>query len=418
LYAFIRRVVLVLAVVIPALVMGARRPAVVKRQQMNLLLILVDTLRADHLGCYGYRRPTSPHIDRLASESVVFERAYSHSPWTMPSVGSLFTSLEPKDHGIATWKQPLDERLLTLAEHLRAHGYRTEGYVSHGVLAPLYNFDQGFDVYDSSVVDGRMPRKVSTAREVTDLALSALDRMPSSPFFLWLHYFDPHNEYMPHEGFAFGDGALDRYDGEIAYTDQQIGRLLEAFRRRGLLERTIVVLMADHGEGFLEHGHIYHSTTLYDELLHIPLILHVPGALPQRASFVAAGIDVAPTLVSLLGLPIPQSFRGRPLRLVDGRFQDPGDVPVVAESRWDVDLRAIRTGRWKLIVDRAGGARKLFDLDTDPRERRNLRKRHPEMVQRLEMALDAHYASSSTTAPERALPPEVEERLKSLGYVN
>jgi arylsulfatase A-like enzyme len=176
--------------------------------------------------------------------------------------------------------------------------------------------------------------------------------------------------------------------------------------------------MADHGEGFLEHGHIYHSTTLYDELLHIPLILHVPGALPQRASFVAAGIDVAPTLVSLLGLPIPQSFRGRPLRLVDGRFQDPGDVPVVAESRWDVDLRAIRTGRWKLIVDRAGGARKLFDLDTDPGERRNLRKRHPEMVQRLEMALDAHYASSSTTAPERALPPEVEERLKSLGYVN
>ncbi len=413
----IRRIVAGLAFVIPAVAVCGRPSASVEHPQLNVLLILVDTLRADHLGCYGYRRPTSPHIDRLAAESVVFERAYSHSPWTMPSVGSLFTSLEPKDHGIATWKQPLDERLFTLAEHLKAHGYRTEAYVSHGVLAPLYNFDQGFDVYDSSVVHGRMPRKVSTAREVTDLALSSLDRLSASPFFLWVHYFDPHNEYMPHEGFAFGDGPLDRYDGEIAYTDQQIGRLIEALRSRGLLQRTIVVLLADHGEAFMEHGHIHHSTSLYDELLHIPLILRVPGAVPQRASFVVAGIDVAPTLVSLLGQPVPEPFRGRPLRLLNGRFKDPGDVPVVAESRWDVDLRAIRTGRWKLIVDRAAGARKLFDIESDPGELRNLRKLHPEQAQRLELALDAHYASSAT-APERSLPPEVEERLKSLGYVH
>ena len=175
----------------------------------NVVLIVIDTLRADHLGAYGHARATSPRIDAFARESAVFERAYSHSPWTMPSVASMFTSLEPKDHGIADWKQPLDRGLLTLAEVLQARGFRTEGYVSHGVLSRLYQFDQGFDVYDASVVEGRLPREITTAREVTDLALQALERPLPEPFFLWVHYFDPHDAYLKHDGHDFGERPID-----------------------------------------------------------------------------------------------------------------------------------------------------------------------------------------------------------------
>ncbi len=385
--------------------------------RLNLLIVLVDTLRADHLGFHGYERATSPNLDRLARESVQFERAFSHSPWTMPSVASFFTSLEPKDHGIADWKQPLDLKLLTLAEHLKANGYRTEGYVSHGVLAPVYQFDQGFDVYDASVVQGRMPREISTAREITDKAVAALARLGPAPWLMWVHYFDPHDAYLAHQGFDYGPRPMDRYDSEIAYTDQQIGRLLDDVRRRGLLDRTVVVFLADHGEGFGEHGSLYHSTTLYDELLHVPLLLRIPGVAPSRVASTVAVMDVAPTVVSLLGLPIPETFRGQPLRLAGGRFAPEQDHVVVAETYRDVDLRAIRSGPWKLIMDRASGGRKLFDMASDPGERRNLRKQHPELVERLSTRLEAHYAEGSASASRREIPAELQERLRSLGYV-
>lgn len=395
-----------------------RRPSDGDLRGKNVLLVIVDTLRADHLGCYGYARRTSPRIDGLAAQSVVFEKAYSHSPWTMPSVASLFTSLEPKDHGIEDWKQPLDEKLLTLAEALRSHGYRTEGYVSHGVLSRLYQFDQGFDVYDSSVVAGKLPREISTAREVTDLALGALGKMPAGrPWLLWVHYFDPHDAYLPHPGFEFGGEPMDVYDGEIAYTDSHIGRLLDGLRGHGLLEPTIVLLLADHGEGFGEHGVLYHSSTLYDELLHVPAILRVPGVPPQRVSSVVAAMDLAPTLLTLLGLPIPEAFRGRPLHLAKGRFRAVDDRVVVGETHRFADLRSIRAGRFKLIVDRETGGRKLFDVIDDPGERRNQRKQHPEVVERLKAALEAHYASGSFSAPRKELPEDLEQGLRSLGYI-
>jgi arylsulfatase A-like enzyme len=383
----------------------------------NLLFVVVDTLRADHLGVYGHPRPTSPQLDRFAREAAVFEQAHSHSPWTMPSVASMFTSLEPKDHGIANWKQPLDTRLLTLAEHLKAHGYRTEGYVSHGVLSRLYQFDQGFDVYDSSVVDGRLPRDVTTAREVTELAIAALRRPLREPFFLWVHYFDPHDAYLAHAGLDFGTQPVDRYDSEIAWTDRQLGRLLDALRESGRLERTIVVVLADHGEGFGAHRQLYHTSTLFQELLHVPLIVRVPGFPPQRVPDVVAESDVAPTLLALLGLPVPPEFRGRALKFERGRFRTGGERMVVAETQRFADLRSLRAGRFKLIQDRATGRQRLFDLQADPDEQANLAKQRPDLVERLQAALDAHYASGSTRAPEKELPEDLERDLRSLGYI-
>ncbi len=396
-----------------------RAPEARPRAELNLVLVVVDTLRADHLGCYGYGRATSPNLDRLATESALFERAQSHSSWTMPSVATMFTSLEPRDHGIVDWKQPLDLRLLTLAEHLQGRGWRTEGYVSHGVLSRLYQFDQGFDVYDSSVVEGRLPRDITTAREVTDLALQALPRLAAGPqrFFLWVHYFDPHDAYLAHAEHPFGPAPVDRYDSEIAWTDRQIGRLLDGLRQAGLDQRTLVAFVADHGEGFGAHRHLYHTVTLFDELLHVPLLLRVPGLPAQRVAEPVPLVDLAPTLLELLGQPRPAEFKGRPVPLRDGRFRPDPERSIVSETRRFADLRALRVGRYKLIADVARGGRKLFDLEADPGEQRNLRKQRPELAQRLEAELLAYYAVGTHQAPGRELPPDVEEKLRSLGYV-
>lgn len=383
----------------------------------NVVLIVIDTLRADHLGAYGHARATSPRIDAFARESAVFERAYSHSPWTMPSVASMFTSLEPKDHGIADWKQPLDRGLLTLAEVLKARGFRTEGYVSHGVLSRLYQFDQGFDVYDASVVEGRLPREITTAREVTDLALQALERPLPEPFFLWVHYFDPHDAYLKHDGHDFGERPIDRYDSEIAYTDVHVGRLLDALARRGLADSTVVALLADHGEGFGAHRHLQHTVTLFEELIRIPFVLRVPGVPGQRVRDVVRAVDLAPTLLSLLGLPAPPEFKGQPVELRGSRFRAEPARAVVAETQRFADLRALRVGRFKLIQDRAAGRARLFDLEQDPDEQRNLAKQRPDVVERLQALLDAHYAGGTWSAPRRDLPPDLERDLRSLGYI-
>jgi arylsulfatase A-like enzyme len=396
---------------------GAVGPAAPPPPARNVVLIVVDTLRADHLGCYGYERPTSPRIDAWARRSAVFEQAYSHSSWTMPSVASMFTSLEPKDHGIADWKQPLDERLLTLAEVLRGRGFRTEGYVSHGVLSRLYQFDQGFDVYDSSVIAGRLPRDITTAREVTDLALGALERPLPEPFFLWVHYFDPHDAYLKHDGFDFGPAPIDRYDGEIAYTDGHVGRLLEALERRGLDDRTVVALLSDHGEGFGAHRHLQHTVTLFEELIRIAFVLRAPGVAPQRVRDVVRAIDLAPTLLTLLGQPVPAEFKGLPIALREGRFSALPPRVVVAETQRFTDLRALRAGRFKLIQNRARGGARLFNLDEDPGEQRNLAKQRPDVVERLQSLLDAHYAGGAWSAPRRDLPPDLERDLRSLGYI-
>ena len=267
----------------------------------NALLIVIDTLRADHLGCYGYPRNTSPAIDALAREGTRFARAYSAAPWTMPSVASIFTGLYPSAHGATSVQMPLPDSVTTLAEVVKAHGFATSGVVSHNLVSKeTLNFGQGFDVYFEDEAKGHA--HVSTPG-VTKQAIERLQYHASQdePFLLFVHYFDPHFDYQNHAGIDFAAprrGRLtgrepyarlkklfprlrkeevefirDLYDEEIRLIDGGVGRLLSELSMLGLDDTTVVVLTADHGEEFGEHGSIGHTRSLYEELVHVPLII-------------------------------------------------------------------------------------------------------------------------------------------------
>jgi len=234
---------------------------------------------------------------------------------------------------------------------------------------------------------------------------------------VWAHYFDPHDLYDAHEGFDFGSEDVDRYDSEIAFTDHHVGRLLDGLRARGLEERTIVVFVADHGEEFRDHGQLRHSKTLYEEVLRVPLVVRVPGFAPARVAPPVRTLDVAPTLTALVGLPVPAAFTGHAWRAQRGAFLTPPPRTLVAETRRLADKRGIREGAWKLILDRASGRVELFDLASDPEERKNRVRRHPEIATALQKKLEDYYKTPGRTVAEHALTPEMEETLKSLGYL-
>ena len=383
----------------------------------NVVFIVVDTTRADHLGSYGYRRDTTPHIDRLARESAVFEQAYSHSPWTMPSVASMFTSLTPRDHGIVKWEQPLPVSHLTLAEHLQARGFHTAAFVSHLIFQPRYNYNQGFDDFDHSVLKKGDPVKISSSKEISDLAIDWLDRA-REPFFIWLHYFDAHAWYMSHESFEFGKRPIDKYDSEVRYTDEHIGRVLQALEERGLRDDTIIVFVADHGEEFHDHGGTRHSKTLFDELVRVPLVFHVPGFEAQRIPTVVSESDLAPTLCELLGVPVPEQFRGEPFAFDGSSFRVEGHRMVFMETLRKADKRGVRYDRWKLIHDREKQEYELFDLGADPEEKRNVVLKYAEVAERLKKSVEDHYRGERSLAEELQMSDRLRKQLEALGYLH
>ena len=447
----------------------------------NLLLIVIDTLRADHLGAYGYPRQTSPTIDRLASAGVVFENALSQAPWTAPSLASLFTGLYPSAHGLDTspmWRRGgrssdanhlpfsvqkvLEPVYLTLAEHLRSGGYRTAGFVSNVYSNSIFGFAQGFDHFDDQHRDysrtvGRTKRR---AGDTNVAVFQWLDAVPAEPFFLLVHYNDPHWPYHPLEpyGQEWGAGESDRltaaettalvqqggepihglsatdlahiealYDGEIAYLDAQIGKLLERVDSRVSERPLFVVLTADHGEEFLDHGSASHGHTLFQEQLHVPLIIHSPTRFaPRRVSAPVRLIDVAPTLVDLVGLDALPDIQGESLRaLLEGQGTS-GPASALSEATYGRPLQALRTaGNLKLIHEAATGVSELFDLNTDPKEQYDLAESRPAVTARLRSELEAltresrrrRAGVSSANAASVVLDSETTERLRALGYV-
>ncbi|MFN0008802.1 MAG: sulfatase, partial [Planctomycetota bacterium] len=283
----------------------------------NVLFVSIDTLRADHLGCYGWPRPTSPNLDALASKSVVFESAQSSSSWTLPSLASLMTSMQASAHSCDQIASRLDPSYTTMAEILRDSGYDTAFVASHVFLSAGYGLQQGFTHVDTRILQDE---SAITSPAVTDWGLAWLHDKAAAddgvPWFLWLHYFDPHAPYLVHEGISerFGtETDLDRYDGEIAFTDQHLGRLLEAFERLGLAENTILVVVADHGEEFGEHGVQGHGYDLHEEVVRGPLIVRAPGIAPRRVSEVVPTVDVMPTLLELCGARGRNEVEGRSL---------------------------------------------------------------------------------------------------------
>jgi arylsulfatase A-like enzyme/Tfp pilus assembly protein PilF len=402
----------------------------------GLLLITLDTTRADHLGCYGDREAATPRLDRLAAEGAVAENAIATVPLTLPSHASILTSLYPPRHGVRdNGDFRLPERETTLAEFLKARGYRTAAVVASAVLSATQGLDQGFDIYDEprakagwAAVGGAgvlyEPRVERSATEVTDAALAAIDRIGRGPFFLWVHYFDPHVEYVPPSPWRERFAARP-YDGEIAYMDAEIGRLLDALDRRGRLSRAVVAVIGDHGEGLGGHGERTHGLLLYRETLRVPLIVRYPGSVRSGARLGGAvsGVDLAPTLLDLMGLPGMPGVQGKSFAaaLRGGPEGDRG--PVYSES-----LYGERSYGWAALYALTGRDRKfveapepeIYDLAADPAESRNLAGADPAELDAWRNRLAAIRSSmgASDTTAAREATAEERARLGSLGYVS
>src|SRR5579871_50211 len=301
----------------------AELPTSVPRD-LNLLLVTIDTLRADHLGCYGYGRPTSPAIDALAASGALFENGWAHAPSTRYSMPAIATGRWPSaitwDESI--WWPRLGRNMRTTALALHDDGYFTAGMFSFNYFAigDHRGFERGMDLYRSDravlhvAVNGPMESRGSSSREMTDDAIAFVDAHRDKKFFLWLHYYDPHLSYEPHpEVPSFGTARMDLYDGEIRFTDLHFGRLLGHLGAGGLWGKTAIVLAGDHGEGFGEHGVTEHGFDLYTAQTRVPFIVRVPGLAPRRIAAPAGHVDIAPTLVNLARGPAEPSFIGRSL---------------------------------------------------------------------------------------------------------
>jgi arylsulfatase A-like enzyme/tetratricopeptide (TPR) repeat protein len=400
------------------------------RSPRNLLLITLDTVRADRLGCYHYAAAQTPQIDRLAASGLRFEQATTTVPLTLPAHSSLMTGTFPGWHGVKdNGGFYLDDDQLTLAEVLRDRGFRTGGFIGAFVLDRRWGIAQGFDRYfdefdlDRFANAAAMDMIQRPGSDVVDHALEWLRADSTRPFFAWAHLYDAHTPYEAPEEFQkrfprTRDGA---YDAEIASVDTQVGRLVEALRADGRLDDTLVVVVADHGEMLGEHGELTHGFFIYEAATHIPLIISGPGVPAGVVPDQVRIVDVMPTALSLLGIPIPKQVQGSDVMpLARGRH-----LGLVAHAEswypryhygWS-ELRSIQDGRFKLI---RAPRPELYDLATDPHEERN---RSSESVSRMDVfgrALDefeVHTARAGAQRAPRAVDSEAEERLAALGYV-
>jgi arylsulfatase A-like enzyme/Flp pilus assembly protein TadD len=405
---------------------------------LNVLLVTIDTLRADALGAYAPGLQTSPHIDRLAAQGVLFEQVITSQPQTLPSHASILTGKQPYAHGVrSNYGYKLAEENISLAEALRDAGYVTAAEISAAVIASRTRLDQGFGSYrDTRSFDVRLKRaraltdagvedvelQERDAADVTEQALRFLRQNQERAFFLWLHYFDPHQTYSAPPEFALrfpGDG----YHAEIAFTDQQVGRVVSELEALGLAERTLLVLTSDHGEGRGQHGEETHSFLVYDTTMRVPLIFWGPPALPRgrRIRALVRSVDIAPTLLDWLGLPPLPGIQGVSLRpLMTGerrtmRLTGYGESTESFANFGTTILRTVREGRWKYIHKVNP---ELYDVERDPGELSNRAASEGERVAELQARLRALLGENSgVEGAEVQVDAEMLAQLAALGYV-
>ena len=416
-----------------------------------VILIVVDTLRADHLGVYGYDRDTSPRLDEWAQRGVVIDQALSTSPWTLPTFGSILTGMNPSQHGAGErardsgkrWKRaPLLDTVTTLPEVLAVEGWQTAAVVSNPFLREHFGLSRGFDIYDYE--RGR------TADAVVDRSLELVEDLADRPFFLMIHLIDPHLPYRAPEAFRgkfSGDreqtpigksrkeiisviddltaedrqNIIDRYDEEIAFTDQQLGRLLDQLAQRDLLTRSLVVLTSDHGEELFDHGEFEHGHSMHQELLRVPLLLWESSLEPHRVS--------AP--ISLADLPqtIFDATQGEPSSALAGVsrwdwIQGGGGTrsdPIVAENTlWTAEKKVMVRWPYKLVLHEKSGRRELYNLETDPGEQNDLAANESELAERMALALDEvlDFSDVDLNRESIVITDETEDELRSLGYLD
>ena len=407
----------------------ASGPAAVSREHPNVLLVTIDTLRADHLGSYGAASAMTPNLDALAKRGVRFETALSHAPLTGPSHASMLTGRTPPGHGFRNnGGYVLAPTLRTAAEDFKQAGYRTAAFVSAFPLDRRFGFDCGFDIYEDHLPRGndrrRTPYVERHADATTDAALRWLaapgnDGKPR-PWFMWVHYYDPHAPYEPPSDLADRFRSAP-YDGEIASVDRELARVLKTLEQSGDLGRTVVLVTADHGESLGEHGEGAHGLFVYDATIRVPWIMAGPEIGEGRVSpTVAQLIDVLPTLLDYAGLPPRTGIDGRSLRpAADGRQMD--DQPSYAESLYSelelgwAPLYSWRAGGFKLIE---APRPELYDLKNDPKELTNLAEADAARVAQLRRGLEAGLRQQTAPAGAAASSdPEALQRLRSLGYL-
>ncbi len=431
------------------------------RASYNVLVILLDSLRADHLTPYGASDEATPQLDELARRGVVFEAARTNATWTRPSVVTMFSSRYPWEHGVLDPDSIFPETLPYLPELLTAAGYRSQGASGNDMVSALFGMSRGFENLYSL-------RKSPTYRKSRDPLVRArfvwrelLDELTSQqqPFFAYLHQLDPHTPYRPPRAYrerylAGGDPSIDTsvenirhlrmraddltldqidalsrlYKGEVAFMDDYVGELLRELEMRDLARNTLVIFTSDHGEEFYEHNSLGHGHSVYDELLKVPLILRLEGVLPEglRIGAPVELLDLAPTILDLLGQPIPDSMQGQSLL---GLIEDPrrGQTRVRLAGSAQPQQYAISHGDWKLVRRDPGALLpntvfELYDLEQDPGEQRDLSDEQPvvgfALRQMLERQLAAATAAGRLPAPRAKIDTETLEALKAIGYLD
>lgn len=420
--ARLRRAGTLLLSLCPAAVGCGPRPPAAPPPRPNVLLVTIDTLRADRLGCYGRATAETPAIDGLAQGGLRFRHAYTPVPLTLPAHATMLTGLEPAAHGLLDNGMVADELgAPTLAERLSAAGYDTAAFIAAHVLNRVFGLDRGFAVYDDGppeADDGEgFFHGVADGRGRVDAALAWLRRPRPGAFFLWVHLFDAHAPHVAPEG--FGARFADVYDGEIAYVDTQVARLLRALDTMGVADRTLVVLTSDHGEALGEHGEQTHGILLHDATLHVPLVLRLPGRVPAGAvsDRVVGLADLAPTVLGLAGLPPNDRVHGVSLLA----------EPKTERALWAASEYPARQFGWaRLRALRAGGLKyveaprpELYDLARDPGELRNLAGERPDEAARWRVRLrevERTLAAQGTGRAPAEPDAETRERLAALGY--
>ena len=447
-----RRAALAAAAVV---VISAAGPGCRHAARPNLLLITIDTLRADHCSAYGYARPTTPRLTALAAGGVRCDVAYAPMATTGPSHATMFTGKRPRSHGVRKNGMVLPPGQATLAEILRAQGYETGAVVSSFVVDSRFGLDRGFSSYDDDFtasrpsvqtrewegrrVEGHFDRR---ADETAEHALAWLQRRSGSgaaPFFLWVHFFDPHDPYdppAPQRGLFpqtadTGDLArsIDAYDGEIRFVDDEMGRLLDAVVGKGHDEDTLVIVAGDHGEGLMQHNHMNHGLMIYEEAVRVPLVFHWKRRLtPRTVPASVELVDLAPTALDLLGIARPAVFEGRSLKgaLLGTEAADPQRAVLLERRQYEPGMVAgfavkgpkygVRQGRWKYIEAPEEGTRELYDLESDPHELQSLFATRPQEGKALSTAL-ARWLQTTPAAAAGSIPPDTVDRIRSLGYV-
>ena len=418
------------------------------KQKPNVILIMIDTLRADHMGCYGYARNTTPNLDRFARESTLFSKAISQAPWTAWSVFSFMTSHYPDVFEIKPTPGKNDHRFPKLAEVLKEQGYSTNAIISNSVLQWIPEFKQGFDYFDTSPAPYM---EQTTSDKVTGVALQRLAQIKENKFFLFLLYVDPHAPYVRHPGFTFDDNtfhghpvkqslapdhsglrpqrcnllkqAVADYDSEIAYTDYHIGRVLDRLKQQNLYDDSLIILLADHGEEFQEHGHTGHLYTLYDEVLNVPFIVKLPR---QQQGVAVNGtfplINLFPSVLGVLHANNP-AYRTAGQDADFAHLRQYPERPIYSATVQGVF--STRTSQYKYILHAAHNRQELYDLIKDPWEQHNLSTLrgkeltswYAQLQSRAGQAPDLNALRQNPGGASSMYSKEQLDRLRSIGYL-